>query len=301
MADAQPRTEPEQIAEQERAPARPARVGYTGILLRAARRSMRDHLPNLAQAVAFNTFLAVPSGLLVALGVFTQVSGPSDVSALISHLNGVVPTSVTQLLNSSLSRTRSHGGGDVMIVVGLVIALWSLTSAMITIQWAINMAYEHPSRRGFVRSRLAALGMVLCLVIAFALVVVLQVLGPVMTDWVGSALNARSEIGWIWWIAQWPVLVVGLLAAFGGILFLGPDVDRRRYRLVTAGSVVATVIWVLASLGFAYYVDNFSSYNKTWGSLSAVIVMMTWLWLTSLALLFGAEVNAEVERTRGLE
>jgi membrane protein len=291
-------TESDRIASSRSGPARGG--GYGRILVRAVRRSMQDHVPNLAQAVAFNTFLAIPSGLLVALGVFTLVSSPTDVSTLISHLRGVVPASVIQLLNQSLQRARASGGGEAMIAVGAVIALWSLTSAMTTIQWAINLAYEHQTRRGFVRTRLAALGMVACILVAFGLVVVVQVLGPVMTAWLGSTLGEQAAINWIWWIAQWPVLIGGLLAAFAGILFLGPDVDRRRYRLVTVGSLVATVIWVLASLGFAYYVDNFGSYNKTWGSLSAVIVMLTWLWLTSLALLFGAEINAEVERTRGL-
>jgi membrane protein len=226
MADASQHTESDQVA-----PTRGGRAssgGYGRIFVRAVRRSIQDHVPNLAQAVAFNTFLAIPSGLLVALGVFTLVASPSDVSTLISHLRGVVPASVIQLLNQSLERARENGGGVAMIAVGAVIALWSLTSAMTTIQWAINLAYEHETRRGFVRTRLAALGMVACILVAFGLVVVLQVLGPVMTAWLGSTLGIPGAINWIWWIAQWPVLVGGLLAAFAGILFLGPDIDRRR-------------------------------------------------------------------------
>lgn len=297
MAEAEQRTEPEGAAEAP-APA-PARRGRVWILVRAARRSMRDHIPNLAQAVAFNLFLAIPSGLLVALGVFTLVASPDDVTSLISHLNGVVPGSVVDLLNSSLERTRQHGGGEAMIVVGLVVALWSLTGAMTAVQWAINLAYDQQTRRTFVRARLVSLAMVACILLAMALVVVLLVLGPVMTDWLGPALGIESAINWIWWVAQWPILLSGLLLAFAGILFLGPNVEERHYKVLTFGSLVAALIWIVASLGFAYFVDNFSSYNKTWGSLAGVIVMLTWLWLTGLALLFGAEVNAETERTRG--
>ncbi len=296
MTEAEQRTEPAGTTEEPAA--QPRRPGFFGILVRAARRSMRDHIPNLAQAIAFNLFLAVPSGLLVALGVFTLVAGPTDASSLISHLQGVAPDSVVRLLNDSLERTRVSGGGETMIVVGALIALWSLTSAMTTVQWAINLAYESNVRRSFLRGRIVSLGMVACILVALALVVVLQVLGPVMTAWLGPALGIPGAINWIWWVAQWPILLGGLLVAFAGILTLGPDVEGRRHKVFTLGSLVAAVIWMLSSLGFAYYVDNISSYNKTWGSLAGVIVMLTWLWLTGLALLYGAEVNAETDRSR---
>ena len=110
----------------------------------------------------------------------------------------------------------------------------------------------------------------------------------------------QSAVSWIWWSVRWPILVVGLLAAFATLLWLGPDVEARSWRLVTPGSLVAVVMWLVVSGAFAIYTSRFGSYNKTWGSLSAVIVMLTWLWLTSLALLFGAELNAEIERPREL-
>ena len=273
-------------------------AGYFWILVRAVRRSLADRIPNLAQAVAFNLFLSVPSGLLVALGVFTILASPQDVVSLISHLHGVVPASVIELLNASLERTRANGGGEVMILVGLIVALWSLLGAMTAVQWAINLAYDRDFRRNFVRARLVSLAMVGCILVAMALVVVLLVLGPVMTGWLGPALGIPDTIDWIWWIAQWPILLGGLLLAFAGILYFGPQTEERHYKVFTFGAVIAALIWVAASLGFAYFVDNFQSYNKTWGALAGVIVMLTWLWLTGLALLFGAEVNAETERSR---
>ena len=138
------------------------------------------------------------------------------------------------------------------------------------------------------------------LLVAFALVFGLLVLGPVISDWLGSLFGLEDVFGWIWWTAQWPVLVVGLLAAFATVLYLGPDVDHPRWQFLTPGAAVAVVVWLVASGLFAVYTSTFGSYDKAWGSLAAVIVMLTWLWLSSLALLLGAELNAETERSREL-
>src|SRR5438045_3972126 len=124
--------------------------------------------------------------------------------------------------------------------------------------------------------------------------------GPQTEKRLGSALGHSSLVAYLWWIAQWPILIFGLLAAFAAILYLGPNVasEKRHWKLITPGAVVAVVAWLAVSGLFAVYTAKFGSYNKTWGSLSAVIVMLTWLWLSSLALLFGAELNAEIEENQ---
>jgi membrane protein len=126
------------------------------------------------------------------------------------------------------------------------------------------------------------------------------VLGPALSKWLGGALGIESVIGWIWWIAQWPLLLVGLLAVFATVLYLGPNAEHPRWQFITPGTLTAVFLWLAASGLFAVYTSMFGSYNKTWGSLAAVIVMLTWLWLTSLSILFGAEINAEAERSREL-
>jgi membrane protein len=126
------------------------------------------------------------------------------------------------------------------------------------------------------------------------------VLGPALSGWIGSAVELETLVSWLWWTAQWPILILGLLFAFAAILYLGPNVDHPRWSFLTVGTVISVVIWLLASGGFALYVSQFGSYNKAWGSLAAVIIMLTWLWLSGVALLFGAEVNAEAERSREL-
>ena len=270
-----------------------------GVGYRALRRAQRDHATNLAQAVAFNLFLALPAAALVVVGVFATVADEGTAGRLLAHLNGVVPASVISLMNHSLTPVTQHkSGGTIMIVVGAVLAVWSLSGAMGTLQWALNIAHDLEERRGFVHQRLAGLAMLACCGIAFALAFGLLVLGPQASQWAGDAVNQPTLVSWIWWTAEWPVLIVVLLIAFGGIYRFGPNLETHRWRLVSGGAVAALAVWLVASGGFAWYVSNFGSYNKSWGSLATVIVMLTWLWLSSLALLVGAAIDAEAARTR---
>jgi membrane protein len=262
---------------------------------------LADNMPMVAQALAYSTFLAIPSVLLVAVGAFTLLAGPSTITTVIHHLGGVMPNAAKSLLSGSLLRLdRQHHATVVMTIVGFVLALWSTTGAMTSYMTAVNLAYERKDRRNFLRKRLTALLMVGCIAAAFALVAVFLLFGPTIEKHLANALGFRTVFHVVWWTAQWPILVVGLLAAFAALLYLAPDVDHPRWRFLTVGSAIAVLIWLAASAGFAFYSANFGSYNKTWGSLSAVIVMLVWLWLTGLALLFGAEVNAEAERSREL-
>ena len=274
---------------------------YVAVTVRGVKSALNDNVTNLASAVAYNAFLAVPSALLVALGGFSLLAGPSAVHTIMQHLSSVMPKSAVALLGSSLTRTtQAHNGGIVMIVVGLVLALWSLSGAMQTVMWATNLAYERDETRNFAKKRLIALVMIIAGVVAFALVFCLLVLGPHMTQWVGSAVGNTTVVTWAWWIGQWPILLVGLMTMFAIVLYLAPNVVPRKWQFITPGAVFAVVVWLVASGLFAFYTSRFASYNKTWGSLSAVIVMLTWLWLSALALLLGAEINAEAERSREL-
>jgi membrane protein len=171
---------------------------------------------------------------------------------------------------------------------------------MQNLMWAANIAYDRDETRGFVRRRFVALAMVVFALIGFALAFGVLVLGPHLSNWIGSAVGAKSVVKIVWWIAEWPLLVAGLLVAFAGLMHLAPNVRHPRWAFLNVGATVAIVIWLVASGAFSFYVSRFGSYNKTWGSLSAVVVMLTWLWLSSAALLLGAEVNAEAERSREL-
>ena len=298
----QPQPEHEEPRLDDPTPGDLSKRDYFAILFRAVRESLQDRITNLSAALAYYAFLAIPSLMLVAVGVFSLVAGENAVTEIIQRLEGVVPQEALTLLDDTLRRvteTQSNSG-LAMIVVGSILAFWTLTGSMQTLMWALNSAYDREETRGFVKQRLTALAMVVLMLLAFALVFGLLVLGPLISDWIGSAVGLESFVDWLWWTAQWPLLIAGLLFAFATILYVGPDVDHPRWRFVTFGTVISVVIWLLASGGFALYVSQFSSYNKAWGSLAAVIIMLTWLWISGLALLFGAEVNAEAERSREL-
>jgi membrane protein len=274
---------------------------YQAIVVRAGKEALDDGITDVAAALAYYAFLAIPAALLVAVGLFGLVAGPDTVDSMMERLGGVVPADAIGLLRDSLTRmTENESGGLVMVVLGLLLALWTTTGAMNGLMRGLNRVYDREETRGFVKQRVTALAMLACMLLAFALSFGLLVLGPVIADWLGGVLGLESAFGWIWWTLQWPILVAGLLLAFAGILYLGPDVAHPRWRFLTPGAVVAVVVWLLASGLFAVYVSMFGSYNKAWGSLAAVIVMLTWLWLSALALLLGAEINAEAERSREL-
>ncbi len=275
---------------------------WKAVFIRAAKKFMENNAMMLASALAYSTFFAIPSVLLVAVGLFTLVAGPSTIASLMHHFGTVMPSQATQLLNGSLQRLDQHPASSiVMTIVGFVLAVWSTTGAMTAYMTALNIAYERKDRRSFVKKRIVALKMAGAIGFAFVLVAVVLMFGPQVEKLISSHAGAAGgAIDWAWWIAQWPLLLAGLLVAFGVLLYLGPDVEQPRWEFLTPGSMFAAFVWIAASGLFAVYTAMFGSYNKTWGTLSAVIVMLTWLWLTGMALLFGAEVNAELERSREL-
>ena len=274
---------------------------YKAILTRAGKQALAHGITDLAAALAYYSFLAIPAVLLVAVGLFSLFASPDAIATLIDKLGTVVPSQATQLIEDSLRQMNENKSGSLaMVVVGFVLALWTTMGAMTSFMRAVNRAYDREEGRGFVRQRLVAVQMVIAMGVAFLLVFGLLVLGPVMSGWIGNALDIEGVMGWLWWVVQWPILLVGLLAVFATVLYLGPNVDHPRWRFITPGSVFAVVVWLIASGLFAVYTSMFDSYNKTWGSLAAVIVMLTWLWVTGIALLLGAEINSEAERSREL-
>ena len=297
----QPQPEHEEPRLRDPAPSELSKRDYFAILRRAVKEASNDHITNLAAALAYYAFLAIPSALLIAAGVFSLVAGPHAISTLIDKLGTIMPGEATSLLRQSLTNlTQKQATGVTIIGIGGLLALWSLGGAMQNLMWALNVAYGKDETRGFVRRRLTAFAMVLYALVGFALTFGLLVLGPQLSKWIGDAIGAHTVVTIVWWAAQWPLLIGGLLFAFAGILYLGPNVEHPRWRFLTFGPGFAVVIWLAASGLFAFYVSQFGSYNKTWGALSAVVILLTWFWLSAVALLLGAEINAEAERSREL-
>ncbi len=269
------------------------------VLRRAVQEARADDIAAIAQALAYSLFLAIPATILVVLGVFSLVADESAVDSLVGHAGTVMPSEATTLLRQSLLRSiASTRSGVLMTVLGLALAVWTMSSAATTLMKGVTLAFDRDDDRGFVRKRLVALAIDAVLVLGGALVLGLLVLGPHVEHWTGAVLDAPGLTEWLWWTVQWPILLAGLLFAFVVVLHLAPDVEHPHWIAVVPGAAIAVVTWLVASGGFALYSAHFSSYQKTWGTLSAVVITLVWLWLTSAALLFGAEVNSEVRKLR---
>jgi len=274
---------------------------YFAIAKRSFKRFNEDHMTSVAAALAYYAFLAIPSTLLLVVGLFGLLADPSAVSTVIDRLHGIMPGQATSLLDESLRNlTKNDSTSIAVISVGGVLALWSLTGAMQNVMWGLNIAYDRDEGRGFVRRRVTALWMILFAAIGFALAFGVLVLGPALSTWLGDAIGYSTPTKIAWFVAEWPLLIGGLMFVFAALMFYGPNVEHPRWSFLSFGAVVALAVWLIASGAFAFYTSRFGSYNKTWGSLAAVVVMLTWLWLSAVALLLGAEVNAEAERSREL-
>jgi membrane protein len=297
----QPQPEHQEPRQQDPSLGSLSKRDYVAIVKRAGKETMDDNLPALAAALSFYAFLAIPSALLVGAGLFSLVAGPDAVSSIVNALDKVMPAQAVDLIRQSLTNlTKSHAAGITILGLGSLLAVWSLGGAMQNVMWALNITYERDETRGFVRRRVTAWGMLFFALLGFALSFGLLVLGPQLAGWIGKAAGQEGLVQDLWWAAQWPILIGGLLLAFAGILYLGPNVKHPKFQFLTPGAVVAVLIWLAASGLFALYVGYFGSYNKTWGTLAGVVIMLMWLWLTGLALLLGAEINAEAERSREL-
>ena len=275
---------------------------YRAIVLRAGKEALDDHITNLAAAIAYYSFLAIPSLLLVAVGVFSLFASPDAIGTITEKLAGIVPREALTLIDDSLTRVVNNNAssGIAMAVVGTVLAVWSLTGAMQTLMWALNSAYERDETRGFLKRRLTAS--------RDGVLDAIRVCSRLRASRARpTALRLDRRCRWHRGCHRLVVVDSAVAGADSwssrrvrGDSYLGPDVDHPRWQFLTFGTALAVVVWLLGSGAFAVFVSQFGSYNKAWGSIAAVIVTLTWLWLSALALLFGAELNAEAERSREL-
>jgi len=199
------------------------------------------------------------------------------------------------------SLVRGVPAVDVEGFVGLGVALWSASGYVGAFMRASNIIWETPEGRPFAKRRPLQVGVTLLLIVLFALVALSLVLTGPIVQAVGDAIGVGSTALTIWEIAKWPVLLAVLIFMVALIYYTAPNVKVPGFKWITAGSVIAVVGWIVASAAFAFYVANFGAYDKTYGSLGAVVTLLIWVWISNLALLFGMELNAERERSRELD
>lgn len=270
------------------------RRGWLQVVKRAWREAKADQVPLLAAGVAFYSFLALFPAMIAAVMLYGLVRDPADVQRQVDELSATLPSDAASLLTTQLEAltTTSSSSLGLGLIISLVLALWSASGGVGNVMTAVNLAYDEEETRGFVKRKALALGLTLGAIVFVVVAVGMVAVAPAVLD----SLVGAGPLRWTLEVARWLGLLVAMSVALGVLYKLAPDRDAPKFRWVSIGSVVATVLWLVASLGFSLYVDNFGSYNKTYGALAGVVVLLLWLWLTMYVVLLGAEVNAEAEQ-----
>jgi len=269
--------------------------GWVQIVRRAWKKAKADNISLIAAGVAYYAFLALFPTLIAAVLIYGLVASPADVQRQIDELGAALPSEAQSLIAEQMRTIAATPGGalGVGLVISVLGALWSASGGVNGLITAVNMAYDETETRGFVKLRGLSLMLTLGAVLFVVLAVVLVAVVPAVADAVG--LGALSRL--LAEVLRWVLLVGAVLVALGLLYRIAPDRDAPKFRWLSIGSVVATAIWVLASLAFSLYVDNFASYGKTYGSLAGVVVLLLWLYVSAFIVLLGAEINAEAEQT----
>jgi membrane protein len=276
---------------------------WGGVLKRTVTEFKDDNCTDWAAALTYYGVLAMFPAMVALLSLIGLVGDPKKTTdTLLGVVDTLGPSSATDALAGPVrDLAGQQQAAGIALVVGLLTALWSASGYVGAFGRAANAIYEVEEGRPFYKLRpVQLLVTLICVVLLAAVALSLVVTGP-LAQAVGDAVGLGSVAVTAWDIAKWPVLALVVSLIFSLLYFATPNVKQPKFKWFTAGGMLALVVWVLASGAFALYVATFASYSKTYGSLAAVIVFLVWLWLSNIAVLFGAEFNAELERGRELQ
>jgi membrane protein len=277
------------------------RRAWGAVLKRTVAEFREDNVTDWAAALAYYGILSVFPALIALVSVLGLV-GPSATDPLLTNLGSFAPGPAHQILENALRGITEHrGGAGLLFVVGLAGALWSASAYIGAFIRASNSIWDVEEGRPIWKTiplRLAIT--IVTLILLTATAVAVTVTGP-LADKVGKLLGVGSAAVTVWDIAKWPVLILVVSLMFSILYYAAPNVRQPAFRWVTPGGILAVIVWIVVSALFGLYAANFGSYNKTYGSLGAVVIFLVWLWLTNVAILLGAEFNAEIERGRQIE
>jgi membrane protein len=268
-------------------------------LKRTVREFKIDNLTDWAAALTYYGVLSIFPALLVLVSLI-GLAGQNVTTSLIDNLSQMTPQNVTDILTQAVANLqRSQRAAGLIAIVGLAAALWSASAYIAAFIRASNAIYDVPEGRPIWKTLPLRVGLTLLLMVLLAATALGVVLTGGLADRVGQALGIGATAVTVWDIAKWPVLLLVVSFTFALLYWASPNA-KQGFRWVTPGGVLGVLVWVAASAGFAFYAANFSSYNKTYGSLASIIIFLVWLWISNIALLLGAELNAELERERGI-
>lgn len=270
------------------------RAGWVQVVKRAWKEAKSDQVPLLAAGVAFYSFLAIFPAMIAAVMLYGLVRDPDDVRRQVDQISDALPSDAASVVTTQLEAITSTSSGSLGLglLVSLVLALWSASGGVGNIVSAINIAYDEEETRGFIKRKALSLVFTLAGIVFVVVAISLVAVAPALLD----NLVDAGPLRWGLEAARWLGIVVAMSVALAVLYRVAPDRDDAEFKWVSVGAVVATIVWLIASLGFSLYVDNFGSYNKTYGALAGVVVLLLWLWLTMYVVLLGAEINAEAEQ-----
>jgi len=268
--------------------------GWKDILVRTWNEVSRNNIFLVAGGVTYAVLLALFPALAALVSIYGLLLDPGQVEAQVQALSNVLPPSSAQMIGQELHNLVSSSQGSLSIsaVVSLVFALWSASRGMSGLLSAFNIAYDQKETRGFFRFNLIAIGLTMGALIGGTIIIALVGVLPAALQFVGLGVITK----WLLLLLEWPLLIVVVMGGLAALYRYAPDRHPPRWRWVSPGAIVATVLWLAGSVGFSVYVSHFNSYDKTYGSLGGVVVLLTWLYLSAFVALLGAVINAQSER-----
>lgn len=294
----------EQEARRDYAPTGAAREsGWWATIKRAATEFQEDNLTDWAAALTYYGLLSLFPALIAMVSLIGIFGNPETTTkSLTEIITELGPESAAETFEGPIQAiTENSGTAGIAFVLGLAVALWSASGYVGAFTRASNVIYETPEGRPFWKLRPLQIGITLVMIVLLGLLAVaLTLTGPIVSA-IAEPVGIGSTAVTVWNIAKWPVMALVFLLAIAVLYYATPNVKLRGFRWVSAGSVVAIVVWVVASAIFAFYVANFGSYNETYGTLGGLIALLIWFWITNLAILFGHQLNAERERSLEIE
>ena len=271
------------------------------VLKRTVREFREDNLTDWAAALTYYSVLAIFPALIVLVSILGLV-GESATQPLIDNLGTVAPGPAKEIFTSAIENLQGdQGAAGVLFVIGLLGALWSASGYVAAFMRASNAIYDIDEGRPIWKTLPVRVSLTLVLLTLLAISTIAVVLTGGLAERVGDLVGIGSTAVTVWNIAKWPVLLVVVSFMFALLYWAAPNVKHPGFRWISPGGVLAVVGWLIASGGFALFVSNFGSYNKTYGALGGVVVFLVWLWISNIMILLGAEFNAELERERAIE
>ncbi|WP_225320560.1 YihY/virulence factor BrkB family protein [Streptomyces luteolifulvus] len=288
---------------ERRAPDAPTHLGkgaWWAVLRRSMREFKDDELTDRAAALTYYGLLALFPALLVLVSLL-GIAGKSATDQVLSNLTKVTPGSARDVITNAVNQLQGNAGiGSVMAIVGLVLALWSASGYVAAFIRAANAVYDMPEGRPVWKVLPVRVGVTAVLMVLAVISALIVVFTGSLARQAGTALGIGDTALTVWSIAKWPLLVLLVTVMIAILYWATPNARVRGFRWVTPGSFLALLIWMIASAGFALYVANFGSYNKTYGTFAGIIIFLIWLWITNLAILLGLEFDAETSRQRAI-